>query len=167
MEEPQLGGTVTRTQGFWSTHFDFARETWLEISPADRIVGSKNVGDGASDVDEMLGGFWSNIAKKATGKGKAAKRSSLDRARMQLVQQLLAAMLNRQAFGTNDDGLIATGKAAFAGSDRSAILSAASELAAFNEGGDEEPLPKGVDPGKANLKTAQKKADKAFWDMLP
>ena len=167
VEEPQLGGTVTRTQGFWSTHFELASQVWLEIAPADGIVGSKKMGDGANDIDEMLGGFWSNIAKKANGKGKAAKRSSLDQARMQLVQQLLAAMLNKQAFGTNDDGLIATGKAAFAGTDRSAILSAAGALAAFNEGGDEEPLPEGVDPGKANPKTAQKKADREFWDALP
>lgn len=161
------GGATTRTQGFWSTHPEFAEQTWLAIPAANRIIGQKNLGDGSNDVEEMMGGFWSNISKKATGKGKSAKRSPMDQARMQLLQQLLAAMLNAQAFGTDDGGLVAVGRLAFSGTDRDLILVLAESLTSFNEGGDVEPLPTGVDQGSANPKAARRAADKAFWDTLP
>ena len=48
-----------------------------------------------------MGGFWSNVSKTTTG----AKRSSLDHARMLLLQQLLAAILNNQLFGSTPSGI--------------------------------------------------------------
>ena len=149
---------VTRTQGFWSTHKAFTSSKWTT-----ETIGTKTINTEA----RLFGGFWSNIAKKTTG----AKRTALDQARMQLVQQLLATMLNVKAFG--DDGLgtgaglIAAGKAAFAGTDRATILDIANKLDAFNKSGDTQPLPPGVIPGPADPKGAQKIADKIFWDTLP
>ena len=156
-------GNATRTQGFWATHFDLASKTWLSIHSPDRIIGTKNLGDGTNDVKEMEGGFWSDVAKKSDGK----TRTALDQARMQLLQQLLAAMLNKQAFGTDDHGLIAAGKAAFSGTDSSVMLSAASSLDSFNNSGDTQPLPAGIIQGKADPKTSQSNADKTFWNILP
>jgi len=77
-------------------------------------------------------------------------------------------MLNVQAFGDDDLGtgasLAAEGKAAFTGSDRLAILSVASRLAAFNQRGDARPLPPSVIPGPADRISAQNIADRAFRD---
>jgi hypothetical protein len=133
------------------------------MSPSDRILGAKNMGDGSGDVSEMMGGFWSNIAKKTDN----SKRTALDQARMQLTQQLLAAMLNKAAFGTDDSGLIAQGKAAFAGTNIAVIQSAQSSLTTFNEGGDGVSLPAGFNQGSANPQAAKSTANKAFWNSLP
>ena len=149
---------VTRTQGFWATHYAYTWSVWTT-----ETVGSKTI-----DSDRKLfGAFWSNIAYKSDGK----KRTLLDQARMQLLQQLVAAMLNVKAFGDDDLGtgarLIAAGKDAFAGNDRAAILSIAKQLEEFNKSGEAQPLPPGVIPGPADPETAQNVADKAFWDTLP
>lgn len=159
------GGTTTRTQGFWSTHFNFAQSTWLAMSPADRLIGTKNMGNGpsTSDVAEMMGGLWSNIAKKSDN----SNRSSLDQARMQLAQQLLAAMLNRQAFNTDDNGTIAAGKAAFSGTDINAINNAKNALEAYTLSGDTQPLPSGVNAGSASPQIGKNAANRAFWNILP
>jgi hypothetical protein len=152
---------ITRSQGFWSTHYSYTWGVWQ--TSGDNTIASKTI-----DTDgRLFGAFWSSISTKTTG----AKRTLLDQARMQLVQQLVAAMLNVRAFG--DDGLgtgaarIAAGKAAFSGTDRAAILSSAQALAAFNESGSALPLPSGVDPGPADPKKTQAIADKVFWNSLP
>jgi len=161
--------TTTRTQGFWSTHFDVAKDTWLAIPPPynDRkVLGTRDMTNHPGVLKEVMGGFWSNIAKKSTGKGKIAQRSSLDQARMTLVQQYLAAVLNVQAFGTPDGGIVAAGKAAFEGTDRNAMIEATAALAAFNEGGDEDLLPDWFDQRSADPKKAKRAADLAFWNVL-
>ena len=160
-----LSSATTRTQGFWSTHFDVASQVWKNIPTSDRVIGTKNIGNGpsTSDVSEMMGTFWSDVAKKTD----KSNRTALDQARMQLVQQLTAAMLNRQAFGTDDGGLIAAGKVAFAGTSRDAILTAAGALANFNEGGDSQPFPSGFIQGSASPKTSKDNANKSFWNTLP
>jgi uncharacterized repeat protein (TIGR01451 family) len=149
---------VTRTQGFWATHPDY---TWIVWSK--ETIGSKTI----DDDGKLFGAFWSNIAYTSTGK----KRTLLDQARMQLLQQLVAAMLNVKAFGDDDLGtgatLIAAGKSAFAGTDRAKILSIAAQLEAFNKSGDNLPLPPGVNPGPADPKIAQAIANIGFWDSLP
>jgi uncharacterized repeat protein (TIGR02543 family) len=153
---------VTRSQGFWATHYEFTKAVWALV--ADKTIGTKVVNtDG-----KLFGAFWSNIPYKSDGK---TKRTALDQARMQLLQQLVAAILNVQEFGDDSLGtgasLIAAGKAAFAGTDRAAIISAAGALAGFNSWGDGEPLPVGVIPGSANPQKAQSMASKPFWDTLP
>ena len=134
---------------------------------ADGINGPPAAGSGShpGDVKEMEGGFWSSISKKSTG----ATRAPVEQARMQMVQQLLAAMLNVRAFGANDDGLIGTAKGVYcsAGSTRGQILVQASALAAFNESGDSVPLPPGFVLLPTAPQTAKAAANKPYWDRLP
>jgi hypothetical protein len=168
-------GVATRSsQGFWSTHFDFANATWLAIPAADRnwCSGAKDMGNApppllgavSADVKEMEGGFWSSISKLSLG---LTKRSPIDQARMQLAQQLLAAMLNKQAFAAPDGGLIASGKAAYCGTSIPAIQSAANALEQYNTSGETVPFPPGVTGGATDPKKAQANANMAFWDVLP
>ena len=89
---------------------------------------------------------------------------------MQLIQQLLAAMLNMQAFGTSDGGVIAAAKAVYcdaAHSTKNAILAQKDALEAFNQSGDSLPFPPGVNPGPADPQGAKAAAIKPFWDVLP
>jgi uncharacterized repeat protein (TIGR01451 family) len=109
----------------------------------------------------MLGGFWANIAKTTDG----TKRDKLDQAKMQMVQQLLAAMLNEQAFGTSSEGLIEEAKSELCGSDIDEIRRLTEELTDFNEGGENAPFPDDFDPGdQANPKEAQEQAEEEYWD---
>jgi hypothetical protein len=170
------GQGPTRTPGFWQTHLAFANTVWNTIPPSQRIIGTHNMGDGKTvigttttctagdicDDQEMMGGFWSSIPKTTTG----AQRSTLDQDRMILLQQLEAAMLNVQAFGTSDNGLIAAGKAAFAGTDTNAIMTVEAQLDAFNQGGDNL-TPPGFSAGPATPKQAQSFANMLFWNVLP
>jgi hypothetical protein len=174
-------GIPTRTtQGFWSTRFGNASSTWLAIPASERQWCSpiiKNMADGVNgpptggtgsysgDVKEMEGGFWSSISKKSTG----ASRTSVEQARMQMVQQLLAAMLNVGAFGAHDGGLIATAKGVYCsvGSTRGQILEQASLLAAFNESGDSFPFPPGFVLLPTAPQTAKAAANKPYWNTLP
>ncbi|MGH9909412.1 MAG: hypothetical protein ACRD32_02100, partial [Nitrososphaerales archaeon] len=155
---------TTRTQGYWSTHTAQANSTWLDIAPSDRLIGTHDMGNGPdlNDTKEMLGGFWADIAKNTQGQ----QRSSLDKARMSLLQQLLAAMLNSEAFGTDDDGAIAAGKLAFAGTNKTAIRDAAGVLGAYNTSGDTEPFPDDFQNGKATPKISKALANRAFWNAL-
>ena len=61
----------------------------------------------------------------------------------------------RQAFDTDN------GKSAYEGSDSGAMVDAAA-LTAFNEGGDEEPMPAGFDQGSTDPKRAKRAADSDF-----
>ena len=126
----------------------------------------------------MEGGFWSSIAKPTAPP--RASRAPLDQARMQLIQQLLAAMLNvmmDQFVSGNlpfpddptDDGylpLINEAKTAYCGTNIADILAKKDALDLFNTSGEETPLPPGVDPG-ADPKTSQAVANKVFWNSLP
>src|SRR5207248_10152293 len=96
----------------------------------DRMLWSRTLG-----LPELMGGFWSNVSKTTTG----GKRSSLDQARMQLLQQLLAAELNASAFGAvppGGSGQFAVWEAAYCGTDLNAVKLAATQAGAFNESGD-------------------------------
>jgi hypothetical protein len=109
-----------------------------------------------------MGGFWASIPQTTT----KTKRSDLDAARMRLLQQLLAAMLNNAAFGSSPSGSIsiADAEAAYCGTDINAIKAAQAAMAAFNESGDAG----NFDPGmSADPKTAKSIADEAFWNVLP
>jgi len=85
---------------------------------------------------------------------------------MRLLQQLLATIINNQLFGSSPSVSISIddAKAAFCGTDITAINAAQAAMAAFNTSGDT-----GVfTPGQsADAKTARAIADIAFWDVLP
>ena len=108
-----------------------------------------------------MGGFWSDISKTSTGK----KRSALDQARMQLLQQLLAAELNASAFGSMPSGVtFAQLESAYCGTDQTAIKNAQQKAASFNSQGDNSTFTPGT---SADSKNARAIANYVFWDVLP
>jgi Prealbumin-like fold domain len=162
---------VTRTQGFWATHFNFTNAMWASKVPtADQqiVCGTtvvKNItnvqGTGTSN---LYGGFWAGVSKTTTG----GARSALDQARMKLVQQLEAAILNHDVFGAPDNGLIAQAKAAYCGSNATAVSSAASSLGQFNQSGEGVPLdPSQFAISPAEPQKARSSANNAYWNVLP
>jgi hypothetical protein len=110
-----------------------------------------------------MGGFWSDVSKTSTGK----KRSALDQARMQLLQQLLAAELNASAFGSvpsGGSGQFALWEAAYCGTNQTAIQNALQGAASFNNSGDSSLFTPGT---SADSKNARAIANYVFWDILP
>ncbi len=149
----------TRTQGFWATHFDYTSSKFSLIPEGEKTICGKPV----NNIGKLMGAFWSDIAKKTNGQ----QRSALDQAKMILVQQYFAAVLNKAAFGTDDAGTISAAQTACGTNNRDAILNAALALEAFNKSGDGAPLPPGEDPGSADPEAAQAAANKGFWNTLP
>jgi len=161
---------VTRTQGFWATHLKLADAVWFGgsiggqpfagLSEADRTFGDHVIDSDA----KLMAAFWANVAKTSLG----VKRGQLDQARMQLLQQLIAAMLNNAAFGSSPTGSIsiAQAKTAFLTGNLGEVKAAMSAMASFNEGGDSGIFTPGV---AANAKDAKYAATQAstFWDVLP
>ena len=164
------GAQTTRTQGFWATHLSLVQLVWNASSQTvggittDGMTAGERTLCGVSPltVPQVMGGFWSNIAKTTTG----AKRSQLDQARMQLLQQLLAAILNNQLFGSVPTGSISIdqAKAAFCTGTLKQVKAAANAMASFNESGDTGLFTPGV---SADPKASRAIADLAFWDVLP
>jgi hypothetical protein len=164
---------TTRTQGFWATHKWLVTLVWQNdgvtvggiqtngMTDAERTLC---VGGPVLTIDQVMGGFWAGVSQKAVLK--PTKRSDLDQARMQLLQQMLAAILNNQLFGSSPSGgvTIDQAKAAFCGTNVTAIKNAASKMAAFNESGDSGVFTPGA---SADAKTAKATANIAFWDVLP
>lgn len=161
---------TTRTQGFWATHLTLSDAVWFGstagghkftgLSVADQTFGNHVIDSDA----KLMAAFWANVAKTSTG----AKRSALDQARMQLLQQLIAAMLNNAAFGSSPTGsvTIAQAKTAFLTGNLSQVKAAMSAMASFNESGDSGAFTPGV---SANGKLAKDTAAPflGFWDVLP
>jgi hypothetical protein len=160
------GNGATRTQGFWATHMALAAIAWNggtafgHTFPGvdDKMLCSRLLG-----INEVMGGFWSDVSKTSTGK----KRSALDQSRMQLLQQLLAAELNGSAFGTvPSNGSFAAWESAYCGSNQTTIGNAMQQAAAFNSAGDSSTFTPGT---SADSKTgrAAAAAVATFWDILP
>jgi hypothetical protein len=157
---------TTRTQGFWSTHLSIATVAWnggtfagntFAGAPGDKLLCGKEL-----DIPKLMGGFWSNIANKS---GKGGKRSDIDKARMQLLQQLLAAELNYSAFGSTPPTMTtAAAEAAFCGSDIEAIKAAQIAMASFNESGDSGAFTPGA---SAEPKASKAIANIPYWDIIP
>ena len=121
--------------------------------------------DGTNDIPEVLGGFWSKIPRDTNND----KRDPVDQARMQLLQQLLAAILNQEAFGTDYNNLVSDAIANFASNDKALLLQLAGDIAFINEGSGfgEQQLPGDFVKGTADPKNAKGMADKPEWDVLP
>ena len=161
---------TTRTQGFWATHKSITNAVWFGgtvgpntfpgIPSSEWQFCSPAVHPTIDDIGKLLGGFWSGISQTST-KG---KRSALDQARMRLLQQLLASILNVAAFQATPPITIASAKAAYCGTDITAINNAASALGAFNQSGDNGTFTPGA---SANGKQAKDAANIPYWDVLP
>lgn len=172
------GSGVTRTQGFWATHPNLALIAWqggsqfghtfpgVSLTPGimDMTLCGKAVKPGLLNVpgsSDLMGAFWSGISKTSTNKS----RSALDQARMQLLQQMIAAQLNASAFGSvPGSGSFAAWEAAYCGSNAAAISAAQQQAAAFNTAGDSGTFTPGT---SAQSKLARFIANYLRWDALP
>ena len=111
-----------------------------------------------------MGGFWASISKTSDG----AKRSQLSQAKMQLLQQLLAAILNNYAFGSAPTGTtIDQAKDIFCNSTNvTTVKNAAAAMASFNESGDSGLFTPGVAANGKQAKDFAGGAGIAYWDYL-
>ncbi|MBI3572859.1 MAG: hypothetical protein HY092_01525, partial [Candidatus Kerfeldbacteria bacterium] len=154
---------VTRTLGFWQTHTDF---TWKVFTT--QLGGSMPIGTAPhkgfiTTKAQLFGGFYASIPYKTDG----SKRNPIDKARIQLLQQLIAAKLNCAAFGCTASvmAMITNADNAYANGPASAILAAASQLDAYNNSGDGGTIPASLgDPGSATPDASQAVANLAYWD---
>jgi hypothetical protein len=158
----RIGNGATRTIGWWSTHLQ-----GIQAAVANHCVDlgillygvnqSQNLTNPTvGDLEAIL---WGNIAKQGR-----TQRSALGHARMQLGQQLVAALANACLLGTSTESkgfsatLLADARAAFDGTDVSLILSFIGQVDAFNNSGD----PIALDSAQSNLTgPAQPQASKA------
>ncbi len=167
------GQGVTRTQGFWATHTPLANIAWFGGTAFGHtfpgVAATAGIGDNLicgrpiDTLGKLMGAFWSDISKTSTG----TKRSALDQARMQLLQQLIAAELNASAFGSvpiGGSGRFATWESALCGTSTTAIKNAQQEAASFNTQGDSGTFTPGT---SADSKNARAIATYTFWDVLP
>jgi hypothetical protein len=167
------GQGTTRTQGFWATHSPLANIAWFggtafghTFPGVASVLGNTTLDPCGRNIDtlaKLMGGFWADVSKTTTG----AKRSALDQARMQLLQQLLAAELNTSAFGSVPSGglsVFATWEAAYCGTNQTAIKNAQQAAASFNTQGDNSTFTPGT---SADSKNARAIADLVFWNTLP
>ncbi|EWT03680.1 hypothetical protein N865_08770 [Intrasporangium oryzae NRRL B-24470] len=167
------GQGVTRTQGFWATHPQLAQIAWFGGTAFGHtfpgVAATAGIGDATlcgrpiDTLGKLMGGFWSGVSTTSTG----AKRSSLDQARMQLLQQLLAAELNASAFGSvpsGGSGMFAQWEAAYCGTNTNAIKNAQQQAASFNTAGDSSTFTPGT---SADSKNARAIANYTWWDNLP
>jgi hypothetical protein len=167
------GQGVTRTQGFWATHSQLANAAWFGgaafghtfpgVGATAGIMNTTLCGKNIDTLGKLMGAFWSDISKTSTG----AKRSALDQARMQLLQQLIAAELNASAFGSvpsGGTGMFAQWESAYCGTNQSAIKTAQQQAASFNTAGDSSSFTPGT---SADSKNARAIATYTFWDVLP
>jgi hypothetical protein len=183
----QQGGT-TRTQGFWATHTVLTNTFWNggTLPPGttgqdvnwDPVVGSGdeflcNVPIGnpptggiallatpAPGQNQVLGGFWAGISQRV---GLPKKREALDQARMAMLQQYLAAVLNVHAFGTPLPGgiTLADARATYCGTNIKQINSMKALLAGYNEDGDNGVFTPGAN---ATAQESRRQANIQFWD---
>jgi uncharacterized repeat protein (TIGR01451 family) len=165
------GNGATRTQGFWATHSQLANIAWFGGTAYGHtfpgVAGTSGIGDKTlcgrpiDTLGKLMGGFWSSVSTTSTG----AKRSSLDQARMQLLQQLLAAELNASAFGSTPvNGSFSAWESAYCGTNQNAIKTAQQQSASFNSQGDNSTFTPGT---SADSKNARSIATLTWWNVLP
>jgi Prealbumin-like fold domain len=164
------GQGTTRTQGFWATHSQLTKIAWFGgtdyghtfpgVAAIAGIGDTSICGRDLNTLGKVMGAFWADVSKTSTGK----KRSALDQARMQLLQQLIAAELNASAFGSvPPSGSFSAWETALCGTDQNAIKTAQQQAASFNSQGDNSTFTPGT---SADSKTGRANADIAFWDVI-
>jgi hypothetical protein len=154
---------VTRTQGFWATHTAYTQTVFDEA-----LGGTMSVGAGSHirviDTDGKLFGAWySSVSYKTDGQ----KRNQIDHSRMVLLQQLVTAKLNCNAFGCSSatQSIIAAADAAYAGNNKALMANLTAQLDAYNNGGDAAALPSTYGPwNPATPEVSQALADRVFWN---
>ncbi len=172
---------ASRTQGFWATHTQLSNDVWDGTNPtigtvlpagASPVMGSGDevFGPGAGcpvaftinaipvkAENNLMGGFWASISQTST----KTNRTAIDHARMQMMQQYLAAVLNVHMFGSIGEGVLANARAVYCGTNRSAIQAEIGLLGNLNQSGDTL----GTTPGgSATAKKSKAQADIDAWD---
>jgi hypothetical protein len=158
----------TRTIGFWQTHTSFTSNVF-----ANQLGGTMDVGAGGhirtitnlpgNGQSRLFGAYYASQTRKTTGQS----RTALDRARMQLLQQLVTAKINCAAFGcaSSIQSLISGADAAYASGPASAITPFVGQLNTYNNSGDLIPIPGSLGPvGSATPTTSRNRANRAFWN---
>ncbi|HLW54852.1 MAG TPA: hypothetical protein VKW06_18600 [Candidatus Angelobacter sp.] len=165
---------ATRTQGFWATHTALANEVWggngttfPSSSSGSPVTGSPDaslcgvtITAFTTPLEEnvLMGGFWANISHTSAGK----KRLAIDQARMQMLQQYFAAVLNVHFFGSGSEQMLVDARTAYCSGNASAIQAEIGILGTFNSQGDTL----GTTPGgSATTKTSKAQADIDAWDQ--
>lgn len=159
---------ATRTYGFWKTHTQFTSGIFQSKLGGNMPIGSSphkgNITNNQSAGNSQLfGAFYSSIPKKTNG----SNRADIDKARIQLLQQLVAAKLNCAAFscGTSIQTLVTNADSAYATGTSSQMNTYAYQLNIYNNIGDSLPIPPSLGPvGSATPATSQNYANKVFWD---
>jgi len=149
----------TRTQGFWQTHTTYTTGRFTALFGAGMVIGSPTAKTILTPA-QLFGAYYSSIPKKSDGK----QRTALDKARMQLLQQLVTAKLNCAAFGcaASVQTMISQADSAYSSTNAATILASASALDAYNNSGDTIVI---GNAGKATPKTSQSLASIVFWDI--
>ena len=160
---------ISRTPGFWQTHTAFTSSIF-----ADKLGGSMTVGTGShtrtitnlpgNGQSRLFGAWYSSIPKKTNNQN----RNSIDKARMQLLQQLVAAKINCAAF-TCPPGvqtIITQADQAYATGTSGQMLGLSGQLDVYNNFGDPNPIPPELGPvGGATPAQSQQRANKIFWNQ--
>lgn len=159
----------TRTIGFWQTHTEFTSNIFQTKLGGGMVVGmgshTRTITNLAgNNQSRLFGAFYSSIPKKTNG----ANRTAVAKARMQLLQQLVAAKLNCAAFDCAPaiQTLITSADTAYATGSASSMNTIVSQLDAYNNSGDAYEIPSELGPvGSATPGTSSTRANKAFWDI--
>lgn len=150
---------ATRTLGFWQTHTNYTAGVFAGFGGTLQI-GTKVV----SSTSKFFAGFYASISKTSA----KVNRSAINQARIQLLQQWLAAKLNCQAFGCSNvtQTLLINAANAWTTGPASLILSYANQLDIYNNSNDALSI---SGQGKATPSISQSTAINAisFWDILP
>jgi hypothetical protein len=160
---------TTRTQGFWSTHTGLANKVWnLGLDGRPAVIGTADAklcttneitATTAPGTNQLMGGFWSNVAQRTEN---PKKRGDLDQARMQMLQQYFAAVLNHHAFGSGSDAMLATARSVYCTGTRAEVQAQIGILGSFNESGDGLPFTPGA---SATAQLSKSQANIPFWDI--
>ena len=149
----------TRTSDWWARHVDFLVSTWdayMAANPGGVTVCGVHV----TTSQEVMGAFWASRPELSNGNS----RPNGAPIEMALAQNYLAAVLNVQAFGTNDGGLISSGLAACNTDNPTTIRNASLALAAWNLAGNKQST--SFDVGPRDAASGMAYADVPFWDSI-
>jgi hypothetical protein len=164
------GSATTRTQGFWATHTSLSDAVWNGwvgapagstpvIGSGDEILCTVPItAIAAAGQNILMGGFWANVSQLAP----RGKRTPLDQARMQMLQQYLAAVLNVHAFGSGSETLLFNARTAYCGGDVGAIKAQIGILDAFNSSGDNQAFTPG---SSASPQESRSEANIPYWNI--
>lgn len=149
----------TRTPDWWMRHVQFLQDTWgafIQNHPDGVWICGVHV----TTAEQVDGAMWASRTLDSL----ANKRDHLSRAEMAIAEHFLAGLLNMQAFGTDDGGLVSAAQLACDTDNISLINAARMPLAAWNMSGNK--MPTSLPVGPRDDASGMAFADIAFWDSI-